>query len=199
MVRALDKEKLKKTYQNFIEQHISRLQELDDQGKMFKNGEFQELKGSEMDANLKKEFLQYFYEHPYFELYYVVIDNSKLTDEHCEDVAGIFNYALKMAFAQFIQEGYLPNEDCMFHVDERNDAIESRHFLENYLNTELIMNNIATGEYVVEYFDSKNNKLVQIADSFSNIYYAYLKNNAYEAELEQLKQAGILKAIYTYP
>ena len=63
---------------------------------MFKNGKFQELKGSEMDSYLKREFLQFFADKPHFELYYIVVDNSKLTDEHCEDVAGIFNYALKI-------------------------------------------------------------------------------------------------------
>ena len=199
LVRALDKEKLKKDYESFVEQYTPQLKMLDDHGKMFKNGKFQELKGSEMDSYLKREFLQFFADKPHFELYYIVVDNSKLTDEHCEDVAGIFNYALKMAFTQFIQDGYLPDEDCMFHVDERNEAIESRHFLENYLNTELIMSGAATGEYVVEYFDSKNNKLIQIADSFSNIYYSHLKNNSYTAEIEQLKKAGILKQIYTFP
>ncbi|MCM1258524.1 MAG: DUF3800 domain-containing protein [Roseburia sp.] len=42
-------------------------------------------------------------------------------------------------------------------------------FLENYLNTQLALSQITTGKFTVKYFDSSNNKLIQIADVFSKL------------------------------
>ena len=44
LVRALDKEKLKKDYESFVEQYTPQLKMLDDHGKMFKMANFKSSK-----------------------------------------------------------------------------------------------------------------------------------------------------------
>ncbi|MDE6712782.1 MAG: hypothetical protein K2K20_03520, partial [Lachnospiraceae bacterium] len=103
------------------------------------------------------------------------------------------------ALSYLIQKGFLPDEDCSLQLDERNEKTKTRYFLENYLNTELSLGGITTGKFMVSYFDSSNNKLVQIADVFANLYYSHLRTGVYEEEFQKLKEAGILKFIFDFP
>lgn len=93
----------------------------------------------------------------------------------------------------------MPNEDCDLQLDERNEKTETKFFLENYLNTELALNGIFSGNFFVSYFDSMNNDLIQLADVFANLYYSHLQTNGYGKELQLLKEMGILKFIFEFP
>ena len=168
-------------------------------GKMFKNGKFRELKGSQFDKDMKLRFINFFSRKQSFELYYIKISNKKLTDQFCENTARVFNYTLKLALEFFINKNYLPNENCSLQLDERNEKTETKYFLENYLNTELSMNGTVTGKFKVEYFDSANNSLIQIADVFANIYYSHLQTGAYNEEIKNLIDKGILKFTFIFP
>ena len=99
----------------------------------------------------------------------------------------------------FFNKRYLPDEDCLLQLDERNEKTESIHFLENYLNTELFMNGTTVGKFIVEYFDSVDNNIVQIADVFANLYYSHMQTGGYNEELNKLKNSGILKGLFTFP
>ena len=96
----------------------------------------------------------------------------------------------------FIQNGYLPDEDCFLQLDERNERVENKSFLENYLNTELSLSGQVAGNFSVSYFDSACNKFVQIADVFSNLFYSHLQTGHYTDELELMRELGILKGVY---
>lgn len=212
LIHATNKTALKRAYKRFISSNYNRLLELDKKkrrsrdgrivnegGKMFANGSFQELKGSQFDKKMKQAFVEFFSRKQSFELYYIKIANEKLTDKFCQNTARVFNYTLKLALEYFIQSGYLPNDDCALHLDERNEKTETKYFLENYLNTELTMNGTNAGKFNVSYYDSSKNCLIQIADVFSNLYYSYLQTNNYEDELNRLKASGILKFIFEFP
>lgn len=212
MVRATDKDKLRRTYKRFVSANYSRLRQLDrpkkdpqtgqiisEGGKMFRGGRFHELKGSQFDRDMRKSFARYFSRTPCFELYYIRIDNSRLTDLFCKNTARAFNYTLRLALAYFLRKGYIPNEDCLLQLDERNERTESRYFLADYLNTELTLGGYAKGKFDVQYFDSANNDLVQVADVFSNLYYAHLWTDAYKDEMDLLKKSGILKFVFRFP
>ena len=212
LVHVTDKDSLKRAYKRFISSHYERLVALDNDkfhpqtgqliksgGKMFSNGSFQELKGAQFDKEMKQAFVDYFSRKQSFELYYIKITNDKLTDHFCKNTARVFNYTLKLAMEYFISKGYLPNEDCLLQLDERNEKTETKFFLENYLNTELSMNGTATGRFDVSYFDSSNNSLIQIADVFANLYYSHLQTNGYADEIKKLTDAGILKYIFEFP
>ena len=212
LVRVLDKDGLKKSYKRFVSSNYNRLLALDKDkihpkngniikngGKMFKNGKFWELKGSQFDKDMKLRFINFFSRKQSFELYYIKISNKKLTDQFCENTARVFNYTLKLPLEFFISKNYLPNENCSLQLDERNEKTETKYFLENYLNTELSMNGTVTGKFKVEYFDSANNSLIQIADVFANIYYSHLQTGAYNEEIKNLKDKGIFKFTFIFP
>ncbi len=72
--------------------------------------------------------------------------------------------------------------ESYFHIDERNIRTEAKYTLEDYLNTELLFNNILDQNIKVEYYDSCNSILIQIADVFANIFYSNLLNGNYEGK-----------------
>lgn len=212
LIHPTDKDALKRAYKRFVSSHHSDLLALDQDklhpvtkqivkkgGKMFQNGKFHELKGSQFDRKTKKEFVDFFCRKPSFEIYYIKITNQLLTDRFCENTARVFNYTLKLAIEYFICKAFLPDENYFLHLDERNERTETRYFLENYLNTELFMNGTINGKFDVTYFDSSNNSLIQIADVFANLLYSQLQTGGYDEELKKLKDAGILKFIFEFP
>ncbi len=212
MVRVLENDALKRTYKRFVSSNYNRLLELDQTkmnphtgkvmkpgGRMFSHGKFRELKGSQFDREMKLKFVEFFSLKQSLEIYYIKIANERLTDLFCKYTARVFNYTIRLALEYFIRTGLLPDEDCLLQLDERNEKTETRHFLENYLNTELFMNGVATGRFDVRYFDSSKNDLIQLADVFSNLYYSHLQTGAYEDEFKKLKETGILKFIFEFP
>lgn len=212
LVRAINKESLKKAYKRFVSSNFDRLLELDQDklhprtgkvikegGKMFKDGKFRELKGSQFDREMKQKFIEFFSRKQSYEIYYIKIANEKLTDSFCENTARVFNYSLKLAIEYFINKIFLPNEDCSLQLDERNEKTEAKYFLENYLNTELSMNGTAAGKFDVGYFDSADNCIIQIADVFANLYYSQMQTGGYDDEIQKLKEAGILKFEFEFP
>lgn len=211
LIHVFDKSKTQRAYKRFVSSNIERLQELDQDrinshgqviktgGKMFTNGKFTELKGSQFDSDMKRKFLSFFAEKPHFEVFFIKISNAKLTDHFCSNSARVFNYSLKLALDYYIKKGSLPNEECILQLDERNERTESRYFLEEYLNTELIMNGIVNGPFRVKYFDSADNRIVQIADVYANWFYSHLQTGSYEQELKEQQNAGIIKGIFEFP
>ena len=198
LVHVLDKEKLSKAYKRFVGSNLEELKRLG-LDKMFSNNKFSELKGSALSPDMKRKFVCFFSKKHYFDVYYIKINNGKLTDKLCSNTARAFNFALKNALAYFIEQGYLPDEDCVLQLDERNEKTQAKYFLEQYLNTELVLSDITDKSFSVQYFDSVDNKFVQIADVFANLYYSELLTANYTNEFNQLGADGILKSIYEFP
>lgn len=211
LVHVKDKQKLERAYKRFISSRRERLLELDREkinpktgkvvrtSKMFVNGKFEELKGSHFDREMKLDFLEFFARGNYFEVHYIEIDNQKLSDAFCQNTARVFNYTLRLALGYFIKNQSLPSENCVLQLDERNEKTESKHFLEDYLNTELTLGGITNGAFTVQYFDSANNKFIQIADVFANVYYSELKTRQYTAVIDDLKKTGVIQQIFKFP
>lgn len=202
----------KRLYKRFVSKNIKRLEELDKEkvdpkdcrvikpgGKMFKNGKFNELKGSQFDKSMKLEFLKFFLENPPFEIFYVVMDNDKLSNAFCKNKARAFNYAIRLSIGFFIKKELLKDEDCFMQLDERNERTDAKYFLENYLNTELSLEDGLTCHMKVSYFDSSNNRLIQLADVFSNIMYSNLKTGAYQNEIQSMLDSGTIKYVFKFP
>lgn len=212
MLHVMEKDKLSKAYKRFISSNYERLLELDKDkvdrktgkivkpgGKMFDQNGFKELKGMLFDREMKLKFTEFFSKSHYFNIYYIVVENARLTDPFCENTARAFNYVIRLAMEYFIKNGLLPNEDCYLQLDERNEKTETKYFLENYLNTELMLGGISVGKFNVKYFDSKDNKFIQIADVFSNLYYSQLQTGKYTRVFDDLKEKGMLKFIFKFP
>lgn len=211
VIRVKDLKKTRRAYKRFASSNLDRLRKLDEGrtnskgkvlkpgGRMFTNEKFRELKGSQFDARMKRKFLAFFAEKNHFEVYFIKIANAKLTNDFCSNTARVFNYPLKLAIGYYTKYGQFPNEECFLHLDERNERTESRHFLQEYLNTELIMNGTCKGPFHVQYYDSANNEIVQLADVYANWFYSHLQSGAYEKELKEQQDAGIIKGIFEFP
>ena len=212
LVRVLSRERLKRLYKRFVSSNLSRLKELDKPkivsgkvvkpgSKMFLNGKFHELKGSQFDPDMKRAFLKAFSIPGVFEVYTICLDNQNLTDSFCHNMARAFNYILKLTFTYLIHHGFLPSDtDYTLHIDERNERTDAKKLLEEYLNMELSTSGVCSGSFSVSYFDSSHNTMVQIADVFSNLFYSNLitKGN-YGEEIEALKNMGIWKYTFHFP
>ncbi len=211
LVHVTDGEKLSRAYKRFVSSNYKRLQELDADkinpktgrvtkygGRMFAKGAFRELKGVQFDREMKLKFVEFFSQKHYFDIYYIRIDNTKLTDIFCYNTALTFNYVVRSAFECFIKNGLFLDEDFYIQLDERNEKIEMKHFLENYLNAELMLGGITQGKFYASYFNSIGNKFIQIADVFSNLYYSELQTGQYADVFGKLKKKGILKSIYEF-
>ena len=212
LVNATNKESLKRAYKRFVSSNHDNLLKLDrnrshpktgkivkEGSRMFCDGSFRELKGAYFDKDMKENFVDFFSRKQSFELYYIRVANKKLTEQQCRNTSHAFNYIIKYAIEFLISNGYLPDEYCSLQLDNRNEKAESRMFLQDYLNTELVMNKTASDMFDVTYHDSAKNSLVQIADVFSNLYYSHLQTGGYDREMRKLEDAGILKYIINFP
>ena len=211
IINVLDYRKFNTVIKRFITSRFDKLKDLDNDfynkdgklmkrgNRMFKNGKFKELKGSQFDRDMKQDFVEFITKKKYFDLYFIKIDNKLLTDKICENTARAFNYTLKLALSYFISQKYIDDEDCLIQLDERNERTDARFFLENYLNTELCLNGVTENHFTVRYLDSSVNPFIQIAYVFANIYYSQLNTHGYDNEMYKLKERNILKAVFSFP
>lgn len=200
MVHVFDKQKLKRVFKRFISSNLKALKKADKKGKMFDSaGKFRELKGCCMTRELKEKFLDFFSINPLFEVFYIKLDNHKLSQTLCSNKARCFNYLLKSAVAYYISNGILPVDSYAFHIDERNIRTEAKYTLEDYLNTELLFNTVLNDTVSVTYYDSCNNIIIQIADVFANIFYSNLMCGSYKKKLNSIRQKNIIRKIFTFP
>ena len=51
----------------------------------------------------------------------------------------------------------------------------------------------------MRYFASANNKFIQVADVFANLYFSQCMNKAYAKEFEELCSSGYLKDVFYFP
>lgn len=127
------------------------------------------------------------------------MDNDKLSDAICQNKARAFNYVIRLAVGFFFKNKLLLEEDYCMQLDERNERTDAKYFLQNYLNTELALEDGLGCHFDVAYFDSSNNSMIQIADVFSNIMYSNLKTGAYQEELKEMQEDGVIKYIFQFP
>lgn len=203
IVRAKEPDKLKRTYKRFVRKNMSKLRFADKKGTMFINDKFVELKGNSFTPELKRDFVDFFCQNNYFDIFYIIADNEKIAKKDngklYNNTARAFNYLLKLALEFYIKKHHLENKGLNIQLDERNEKTETKFFLENYLNTELYMEDIIEDECRVSYFDSCNNQIIQIADVFANLMFSELKTSAYTSEFEFMEQQGYLKPIFKFP
>ena len=195
-----DPKRIKRSFKRFISTHLETLRKLDGtEGKMFKGVKFREIKGNQLDRPMKKKFVDFFSSRNDIELFFIEIDNKNITDDFCKNTARAFNYVICLNFKTLFTNNIIPKEECYLQLDERNEKTETKYFLENYLNTELLLNGFTDKPFHVQYFDSKDNICIQIADVFANILYSHLRTAAYSEEIKKLASSGLLRYTFRFP
>lgn len=199
-IRVKNVTKLQRRYKRFVSKYYERLKTLGD-GRMFENDKFKELKGCCFDIDMKKEFANYFCVENLFEVIYIRLSNQKVEKIHFyHNKARAFNYLYKLMLQYRLEHRLLPKDKYFIQIDERNQKTNSKASLEDYLNTELVLSHDLADGINVQYFDSCNNHLIQIADVFSNIFYSYSRHPENYSELiEQLKREGYIRSVFEFP
>ena len=201
MMIPQNEEKLRRVYKIFVRKNFEQLKQLDIQNRMFhKNGKFMELKGACFDRSMKLEFLRFFCHNDLFKVGYIILDNNKLQKKFISNKARTFNYLLKLFLSNAMKRKYILDKQLFLQIDERNVRTDSKFSLEDYLNQELVLNLDLIENVKVQYFDSAHNKLIQVADVFSNILYSNMvTHGAYKQELARLMRHGYLLPYFRFP
>lgn len=201
VLRVFDSKSLKRKIKHFVSKHYEELKVSDTEGKMFKDGEFQELKGSSLTPFLKIALANYLMGcSNLFQIDIITIQNKKVKPETYENTARAFNYFLDLFITYKVRKGEYPCDEYLLQIDERNVKNDARRSLEDYLSIELCLKQELIKKATVSYFDSCNNSLIQLSDFFSNLYYSYLmKPKNYGPLIKKLKTNGVLKNGFVFP
>ncbi len=199
VIRVLDKRKLKSKIKRFISNNIVEIKLLNS-SKMFRDGKFIEIKGSELTPQLKTKFVKYLCKEKLFEVFYIDVLNSAVEDRLYVNKARAFNYLIDLFLRFSIRKKLLPKGDYNIHIDERNVKTNAKKTLEDYIATELGIKEKYINDITVEYNDSSTNTFIQLSDFFSNLYYSFKMNESfYQPIINMLKEKEILKNIFVFP
>lgn len=200
IIKVKNEKVLSRNLKRFISDNLKTLKKLDKNNKMFINGKFHELKGSEFNSELKRKFIKEITKQDSFEVYFIKLINSKVDSKFFNNKARAFNYLLKLFMIHALHKKFINDENINLQIDERNIKTMAKYQLSEYLNTELILGeNILSKPLTVTYFDSSNNKFIQVADVFSNFFFSHCITNSYTDIFKKLKESGYIKDIFTFP
>lgn len=111
-----NRDKLKRVYKLFIRKNFEELKEADKYKKMFdENGRFVELKGSCLTKELKIKFVNFFCKNDLFEVRYILLDNSLISDKFINNKARTFNYLLKLFLINSNKRGYIKDRQIYLY------------------------------------------------------------------------------------
>jgi hypothetical protein len=178
---------------------VKKLKDIDRVNKMFDGDKFVELKGSAFDPAMKRNFVNYFCRNNHFQILYITVDNSKATENLYKNKARAFNYILKLAFEHLSNKGIL-DRNWVLNIDERNVKTDAKYQLQEYLCTELSTGKDIVDVISIQYFNSSANRIIQLADVFSNVLYSnILTKGSYYNEIQYMNDNGYLINIFKFP
>lgn len=187
IIRVLEKRKIKSVIKRFISKNMDKLKSLHS-SKMFRNGKFVEIKGSELTFELKESFVNYLCKYNAFEVIYIDVDNSNVDEKLYRNKARAFNYLVDLCLGYSIRKKILPKGDYLIQIDERNIKTNAQKTLEDYLYMELVLKKNYLNDITVQYFDSADNVYIQLSDFFSNLFYSYKMNpKDYDKLVEKMR------------
>jgi len=193
-------EKLKKIHKRFVQKYSAELKQMDDDNKMFDGKNFIELKGSAFTPIMKRNFVNFFCKNNYFRILYIQVDNSNVTKNLYRNKARAFNYILKLAVEYLSNRGILTGRNWVFNIDERNVKTDAKYNLQEILCTEFSTGKDIVDEINVKYFNSANNRIIQLADVFSNIFYSNIvTDGAYNDEIKYMAENKYLINTFIFP
>ena len=200
VVRVKDITNLRKLLKRFIYENYQEIKEIDEKNKIFNHGDFVEIKGSSLNSKLKKRLADFLCNGNILEIYYIHVFNEEVKQHFYDDPSLIYNYVLYLMLNKNLENKNLTYDDYLIDVDDRNLKHISINSLEDYLNIELKLKKRMVRSINIEYYDSKDNLMVQVSDFFSNLYFSYLKNHdLYNDLITNLKEKGYIKDIFYYP
>ena len=143
-----------------------------------------EIKGSDISETTKKAVYDHIFNHGEgkIEIGLIVLDNEYANDKFIENHPRAINYMIQLYLDCYYRKHsqFMSGSGQMhFIIDEQNIATNAKYTLEGYLNQQLSLMNPICNQFSVKYVDSKEEKLVQLADFIANSFYRNIakKNN----------------------
>ncbi|MBR1701200.1 MAG: DUF3800 domain-containing protein [Lachnospiraceae bacterium] len=145
-----------------------------------------EIKGSDVSESTKMPIYEHIIKHAFdkIELGIIVLDNQYTTDKFIENHARSFNYMIQTYLDSCFRKHsrFMHGSGKMeFIIDEQNVATGAKYDLSGYLNQQLTFKNPICDRFEVAYTDSKNEKLVQLADYIANTFYRNIEKKIKES------------------
>lgn len=146
-----------------------------------------EIKGSDISETTKKDVYNHIRKHALdkMELGIIVLDNNYTTDRFIENHARSFNYMIQTYLDSYYRKHsrYMTGKGKIeFIIDEQNIATGAKYDLSGYLNQQLTLKHPLCDIFNVEYTDSRNEKLVQLADFVANTFYRNIEKKNMESQ-----------------
>lgn len=160
--------------------------------------EYHEIKGSHVSEKRKSIIFQHFYDKccDTVEVGIVQLHNSKVEDKFRRFPALAFNFLVwKFLKYYFARQTICKEEVDVVHltIDERNVATNARHDLEGYIEIENFkLDKPLFSSVKVNYVDSKNESLIQLADMVANSYWRWLRFDKLGTEPNSIKMLNPL-------
>lgn len=200
IIKTINSNKIKNKLKRYISKNMDKLKNLPNSDRMFFNGKFHELKGSALDYATRIEIAEMFLNEKIFEIYYVVVDNSKVNNRLYDNTARAFNYLLGLCILHNYKNGNFFDRNLMLNIDERNVKTESKNGLDDHISIKLSIENDYIDQVKTTYYDSSTNIMIQVADFYSNLYYSFLfQNDNYMDIIHKYKASGIIKDVFIFP
>jgi hypothetical protein len=138
-----------------------------------------------------------------FEVGIILLDNTKATKKFRSVSSRAFNFLIKLYLINIFKKSdmYKELDNLRFIIDERNVATKSKYTLQEYLNTELNLDeHFCNGEIEVCYSDSKKSLLLQMTDFIANTFFRkYQKNMDDFGNTELLLKRSVKGKVFLFP
>ena len=145
-----------------------------------------EIKGSDISEPVKMSVYEHIVAHgsDKVELGIIVLDNQYTTEKFIENHARSFNYMIQTYMDSYFRKHsrfMYGGGKIEFIIDEQNVATGAKYDLGGYLNQQLTFKRPICDMFDVTYTDSKNEKLVQLADFIANTFYRNIEKKIRES------------------
>ena len=181
MLFTTDPVSVRRLYKNMISKLMRKNDKYRDMIKMSR-----EIKGSDISETTKEPVYQHIVNHASdeMELGIIVLDNQYSSERFIENHARSFNYMIQTYLDSCFRRHsrFMTAKGRMeFVIDEQNVATGAKYDLGGYLNQQLTLRNPICDRFEVSYTDSKNEKLVQLADYLANTFYRNIEKRNEES------------------
>lgn len=143
-----------------------------------------EIKGSQMPLEFKTYIFDELIKKTDIQFNFLVFDNHHATPNLRLKPSITFNYLMYLQTDKLIS-GYCP---VYLDLDDRNKAVESLKALEEYLQTKFCVEVDRLPHISVEFFDSADHTMIQIADILANHLHRLFKQVAFDKEYKDNAQ-----------
>lgn len=129
-----------------------------------------EMKGSEMPAFMKLYLFEKLFQSTDIKISHMVVNTVDIEERFRKIPGRSFNYLIKIVMKSYPLTA-LDKEMLALKIDNRNTKLEGLKELEGFLYNNLVLDESLVDDVSVEYMDSKDCKLIQIADIVAHTIY----------------------------